>query len=1204
MRRNTTKVIVARAIAAACAGILTVTAPMSALAAENAAPTESVSSEAKAVEKTDEQQREEIANDFEGVTSAKNLDSRSSDSIYNIPYHVEDAAYTDHVEEITNVIMQQPSAVLDMKEHVEAAQQALDDADETLKVIDTTLSDLNKQTGAGSTELSEEAASEVTDAITAKEIPTQAATDAEAAANTVPTVAKDYVDMAQAASDATKVANTAASVEDALPDTLDTVAESADAKTAVESYNQTVATDQEQIHTDAQKDLSQVDVPATGDAASKQTKDVVEVSSEKAQEAKTYAEEAKTALQAALSIQENEDGSAIEYDEKGKVKNQEIQEAVSEARVAAVKAADAANAASSAVDEAKSNLKKAIDEYNSMAEKYGLTSRYVLLEDTTDTYVLKEDALTLEEAKAAQRSAAPSIADAQDLESDIDTANQKFEAYEEALSDAADDVDAAQTKFDAANKHYEAAADAAKQAVTDVTKAVNSIGEDAATTASEAKAVNDYYVSPAKDALDQATEKTLQAEAAVNAANQKVEDDTALVEQIKKTYDNIPQTVRVSAGEKYDTEHARLQKAVTDAEDAKKENNSKANRDALKAAKKALEKWKKTSRDKYISDAIKAAQKEAQGQYNEASKTLREDQNKATELQNQYEGLMAEESKAQLAYDSEVAAREAFLEQVKEAYKNETAEKLQSTIKQKILDQGIAINQVQFDKDVYEWVNKILNTGAVFEKEDTRQEINDFYSPTNPNFKDWIEDIVDSTILLQWLVGTEKREKIMESVREEIVAELIDNAEKLEVARANLADLETQEINEKALATLKDVENQKKVIDDLTDDVKGIQKKYASELDRYNNAKDKLEQIQKNLDGLKLTKIDLTELQAQIASAQKNVDSAEENLKNAQAAAVTASNFADWADALLNQQQATAYAQLLTDTDNKPTTDKATDNVLGFDQSDATVKAQSTTYFAKVSTVKVPYEIYRNYVELITGNYSGKKPSTAPSGKGIALNIEKNLIYYWTLDEEGKTTGEFVKGTTDGSIPEGLKTGRYFVAYSFKRENDGYHLDGYEIDYTEPLPLPTPETTPEPQPEETEPAPLPSPSPAVTPVPGGDATTPAVTPPDATTPTTSDDTTPTVNVTTETPDAPAVLGVSRPAPAEAAMAETPSNALVGTDSDEPQVLGVSRDEPQVLGVGRNVPTGDEADQMMWAAIAMISAMLLSGWVVLHRRYNK
>ncbi len=440
----------------------------------------------------------------------------------------------------------------------------------------------------------------------------------------------------------------------------------------------------------------------------------------------------------------------------------------------------------------------------------------------------------------------------------------------------------------------------------------------------------------------------------------------------------------------------------------------------------------------------------------------------------------------------------------------------------------------------------------------------------------------DSYSLQETILSDEQKTALQEAKADvEAAATKLNDANKnYEAAKAlaQKADEAVQAATTLVSDTTKDhVSKQKTAIDNLSEPVATVNKEYETAKSDYDAAVKRLNELENSIKKAARKDALLADLEKKAQAAQTAVNKAKKKLEEAEKAAESAHNSVDWTNALANKQFDTqAYTQATVEDGKKVPVDA---NVLEYDMENGQVKSRPTTDFIKVSkdgfNVKVPYNLYRAYVYAMTQGttvykyteVANQKDATSrPDGKGAALGTKDRTVYYWELDENGKLTGVCYPVDENGNGPDEMQSGKYFVGYVLKAEKEGYHLDGFEVNYVKPEPEPEPE--PEPTPE-------PTPNPNPTPTPGGEDTP------------TGGETSP-VEPTTA-----AVLGVSRPQTDTAAV-----------ESDEPQVLGVSRDEPQVLGVGRNVPTGDEADQMMWAAIAMISAMLLSGWVVLHRRYNK
>ena len=295
------------------------------------------------------------------------------------------------------------------------------------------------------------------------------------------------------------------------------------------------------------------------------------------------------------------------------------------------------------------------------------------------------------------------------------------------------------------------------------------------------------------------------------------------------------------------------------------------------------------------------------------------------------------------------------------------------------------------------------------------------------------------------------------------------------------------------------------------------------------------------------TTLELQRLFEQIQKAEQKVKDTEESLKEAVAAKNAAESFKKWADSLITDQYTRAYAQAAADENGKKT--PLTENLKNYDTSNDKVISRPTSDFVCVSkgtsSVKVPYTIYRDYVNLMyQKDYDSK-----PKGKGISTGSTMDVIY-WEVGTDGKLSGDYF------TSPDELTTGStYFIGYTFKYENDGYHIDGLMYKYEDSKEEPT--TSPS-----EAPSTAPSTTPSTAPTGGDGGTT-------GTTVTIEDQSVPLAAVPA---DAPAVLGARRAA-----------------QDEEPAVLGVKRGTDQaVLGKRRSPKTGDSTEVFAWAGAMTIA----------------
>ncbi|MGN0412676.1 MAG: hypothetical protein ACI4FV_06520 [Lachnospiraceae bacterium] len=243
---------------------------------------------------------------------------------------------------------------------------------------------------------------------------------------------------------------------------------------------------------------------------------------------------------------------------------------------------------------------------------------------------------------------------------------------------------------------------------------------------------------------------------------------------------------------------------------------------------------------------------------------------------------------------------------------------------------------------------------------------------------------------------------------------------------------------------------------------KDIQRE-ADALAAYQEAKAALEAAQLKYENL-----------AELKTTEATLKQAEQSLNNAKAAAEAAAeaytatvvnrklteNYYKWADALAATQMTHAFVQI--SEDGEPVTTNTR-----FDLTDDGVKGVSVDHFNPMTYegkkqagdkgIEVPYELYKKYVSVMydtyvfdyksnTDEFKAGTELKSKNGKGIAHeSIESAVgVIYWVIGEDGLLTGDYYMSE------EGMPSGTYFVAYSFKNHPDGNHLDGVIFEYTAP----------------------------------------------------------------------------------------------------------------------------------------------------------
>lgn len=985
------------------------------------------------------------------------------------------------------------------KEHVDSSAAEYHD-DEAAKVAESSESvkAMNEQV-----DKAQEAVEQAEAAVTEAE---QAATDAQTAATKAEGAATD----AGAAADAgTSAANEADQKVEALEDK--------ETSKGIDTYNQQVTDDQSAI--DNNQKASEAVTNAEADA---------QKAADEAKAAENAAKEAKEALEKAL---------AVDTDEV----NEEVEAAVKEANDAAKTAADAAEAAKSAKESAEDEAAKAVAEYNLYAMSYGLP----LYGETTVTYT-EADAKAKVEAAGMTYQAGKKAG----LEQEIKEINDTTLETEKAKVDAAVDAfNKAEQALNEAETSAKEAADAAEAAVQKAEKADQTADQ-------AANAVNNYYVAPAQKAADDT-------KAAIDAKNKEIADlDTALTDAKKTAAQEGEAEYNKELASRKDAKDT-AEKTMNDAQsayDQAKNEYDNCNwtlkglyRLALMAASSTLETAKvdyndalsaynayntQANKDKVINDYVSK---------DEAVITASSNLDTAnTELT----GLNAQYATQTSVLEAETATRDAYMQAAQANASEEARQQFVAEIEKILAQYSAQINQIDYDEALNEWVNGTLNTVYVIDKGLLRNEMNVKYVDSA------LESLFNTLGITQWIVGTGSAEAVMDASRDAYRASIEQYYEKLATAEANWAAMDT----EKAKTAVVNEAEKLNVVNTTISEAKTAVGEAKDKLDdaksQYDDAAARLAALKNDVNNKTFNSVDLKALQDKIEAAQKAVDAAAEELKKAEIQKAAAQNYANWANELVATHYTSVYAQAVTDEEGNKT--PLTENLKEYDLKNSEVISRPIKDFVCVSpgtdSIKVPYTIYRAYVEAMYNKYTALEVN---AGKGTSTGDNMDVLY-WAVDENGKLTGTYYDSA------DGLAAGRYFIGYAFKHEKDGYHIDGVMWDYApqtqnpdaEPDANPSPSTSPS-----TSPAPSTSPSTSPTPgtQPGG-----------------------TVTIV----DGPVAL----------AAAPVADQAVLGARraaaDEDAAVLGAKRGVDQaVLGKRRSPGTGDSAAQMIWMMLLGVSAVV-------------
>lgn len=949
---------------------------------------------------------------------------------------------------------------------------------------------------------------------------------------------KDATDAVKQATDA---ANDAQKTVEDLP---------ADTAQKVKDYNTQVGTDQKAV--DAIDNIQEVTnkdgqiIVGTVTAEDGTTEDVTleEYAGKQADEAQKAAEEAKAKLEEALDIETDE-------------VTQEVKDKVEEVKKAAEKAEEAADKAEDAYNKAEEQKNAAIKEYNLYAMAYGLP----LYGETEITYTEEEAKAAVEKAKLQYQAGKQD-----DLQGEIDTINAatleeqkgKIEAAKTAAKDAKTAVDAAKGAADTAKEN----AEKAEQAISDLDAKADKAADK----------VNNYYVDPAKKAVD--------------AYPEKLATKNSEIEELTETYNEAVSQAQKDGESAYQTELGNREKTMKDAktnlDEAKKRLDNanifnygerwldykKAESDYNKAKNAYNDYNTETAKSNTINNAVNNSDAviEASANLETANKELA--------------ALQEQQAKDEATLKAAEETRDAYMKAAAENADAEARENFKAEIKKVLEEKSDAINQVDYDEDLNKFVNDSFNTWNLIKKGIIRDKMNDKY------IEDGWSALINTLGLSQWAEDTEEAEQLMETIRECYRQEIEQCYEKMATAEANWAAMDTEAAKEAASKEMKELEPVISSITEAQTAVNNAQKDIEDAQDTYDKASEDLEKLKESVKDSKFDSLSLELLKSKIAEAEAAVKAAEDELKEAKAAQAAAQKYAEWATALVTDHYTRSYAQALVNENGNALLDEngkkqfSFANGKEFDMTDEGVVGRDPKWFIEVSkgaasTQVVPYSIYRAYVDAMYEQYTLEQARSGKgAGKGISIGtIDENNKYtdgsmsvlYWIIGENNKLTGDYL---TEDELKDGEV---YFVGYTFKQHTDGYHIDGVLFKYTAPeKPEDSIETTPTPTP--TTPSPTPT-TPGTSPAP---TTTPDVTPDDG------------GDTTVIIPDAPVAL-------AAAPVAADNGAAVLGarrTDGDaaEAAVLGARRGTEQaVLGKRRKPQTGDSAALNAWMAAMTMAA---------------
>jgi len=973
----------------------------------------------------------------------------------------------------------------------------------------------------------------------------EATKEAQAAANTateavesieninIAPAQSDLSDAKESMTETTTKANNAATDAGVAKDTATGQATAAkedltEAETIVAESGTKVAEEQAKVDAAAQ---------AVTDLAEGKTEEVKKAVAEKAEAAQIAANEAKAALEEALL----KDNAAAAQTEVDKVNE------------AAQKAAQAVGDAEAIVEAAQAELDTKKAEFEAVKE------------------AAKEVEAGYEEKLAAKQK------EIADLEALLADAENKYAGAVEAAKAAETAATEAQALAADANNKIQTESQTASEAATSATQASTTASNKADLAEEKAEAVANMHVTPAQNEVDAAQEVADEKETKYNAA---VTQETADKEAADKAYNQTVSdaaTAKASAYSNAETERADKKVQIeADSKYAKNINeatqnyNSKEHEqywffgwhcysdcekcaayDELKAAEGA-KKNDLDAVDKAYNDAVAAADKA----YNDAvtkaetakSNAYSTAENNTLAAQNEMNAAKVIVEEKRIPLDKEKGTRDAILSAMTDDV--EANQTVIDTVSAQLGTEGAQYLEYMNDLNAYIWASEERNgswlwEGSWWSGEDLKVKIETKYGDGfwedlwNIIAIDKVKnELTDSKATAERLVKElQEKEATLQSKQSAVeaakaattAADAAQTAATKATAVANAAEAAQTAKNE-VDAAVANVTTKKAEVEALKAQLEAARKDY--------NAANEAAKA------LATAKLELTEAEAEVKAAQAKFDETQKNLQEAKAAQTAAENYAKWANALVETQYTSAFAQATIDENGNKVA--STENLKNYDLTDKEVVSRPTTDFVPVSgkeSIEVPYQVYRAFVEAMY-ELSYDTIKNVNQGKGISTGDTTMNILYWNVDENGQLTGEYF------TTVEELTSGRYFVAYVFKIQSDGYHLDGVMYDYTAPSVDPTP----------VDPTP-------VDPTPGDDTPVIIEDGPVALT------------------DAPAVLGANRAAEA-------------------PAVLGARRDDYYaVLGERRNPATGDSLSLMLWAvsSVAATGVASVAGTKIFKRR---
>lgn len=794
-----------------------------------------------------------------------------------------------------------------------------------------------------------------------------------------------------AATDATNAATAATNAVEAVNDSVVT-----DANT----YNEQVANDQEAVDaietnkatTEGAVSIEDINTPSAED---ENVAKIVADTKALADEAAAEAEAAKTALENAF---------AVETD----VVNEEVEAYVGDAVDAALNAKAAADAAEKIYNNANDALTAAIKEYDLYAMMYGEP----LYGKTEKTYTDDEAREALVDAGMMAENDKTQAGIAAELNSDVVAINNvDLSNYETAIENAETNLADAETNFNTANA-------AAQTAMQNINDAIGTIDEKSTAANAAFNAVADYYVAPAKAALDTTT--------------QTIESKATEQSQKAAELENAKTAAKPAAEQKYN-DTATTMKTTMDAAE-------KTYDTALSSYNEAYNKWDKTSgwnpakavyyikmlsaeddmddaKDDY-DDAVAAYDKYVAAKdsnitaYINETQSVKDAANALTNVTNEISALNDTKAAQKETLEQAEATKAAYMA----AYKNKTEEQFRKEIAQAIMPLSDEINQTEYDKVVNDFVNDSFNTWAFFTKDIVRGQMNDKYEEF------WYQKLVNALGVTQWGYNTDNADETISNTQNACKKAIESYLENICLAEANWAadSAAASKTAKDTKMSAVDLVAQQAVLSNATTAVSDAKAELTVAKETYNDAKTKLADLQEQVENIELDDIKLGSIKAALENAQQAVADAKAAVDAAKASQTAAENFAAWAESLVEKQQMVVYSQVVGEDAEEPE-------------------------FTPVTTLnedmaEVPYDIYRAYVDAMYKEYNFNE-----LGDATIVTPENMKVLFWELDANGNLTGVYYDD--ENKLPA---SGRYFVGYAFGYDEETYRLEGKMYDYVKP----------------------------------------------------------------------------------------------------------------------------------------------------------